>query len=187
MKLQKLMLIIAFGLSSSLGTASAAVVDGTVLFNPSDSVVNQGASFFLDINASGFTSSLDGGSFNFLFDPAIVRVDNVVVDPTIWDFGVTNGTTNNTTGSVSGVEFNTFLNNPIGDFHIATVTFTALGLGVSPLILSEGANPYGSGGTPLTVGFQSGSITVVPLPPSLWVMGFSLVGLGLFGPRKARG
>jgi len=186
MNTQNLIHAAAFCLALPFASAThAAIVDGTVAFNPSSTNVNVGDTFTLDVWGKGFTSSLDGGSFNFGFDGNVVRVDSVALDTGTWEFAPSVGTTSNApAGSVSGVEFNTFLHNPIGDFKIATITFTALTLGTSSLDLSAGLNPYGSGGTPLNVGFQAGTINAVPLPPSLLIMASSLASLMLIGRRK---
>ena len=172
------MLVVGYSLS-----AQAA----TVAISPSPTVVNIGDTFSLDLVGLGFDTNLDGGGLNFAFDPTVLSVNSVVINILEWDTnqdGVDDGL-----GTVSNIWFNnTSSADRTGDLLFASVEFTAIGLGVSGIALSESAgNPFASGGAlynPLTFD-QSGQVTVVPLPAAAWLFGSALLGLGALKRKKA--
>lgn len=179
-----LSIVVLFFLSVSVAPAA------TVYFSPASFSATTGQGFSLDI-LGDFTSgeAIEGGGLNLVFDRLVVNVTNVAVNTTLFDFFSDPGTINNSTGAVTGIVFNTFAG-ASGTFRIATIDFTAMGLGSTALILTESSlNPFSSAVAmgSLTVGFQSGSVSVtaVPVPAAAWLLAS---GLGVFGGflRKRR-
>ena len=170
----------------SLGAQAA-----TVAISPSVSVVNNGATFSLDLVGLGFDSGdLDGGGINFTFDASVLNVTNVTVNEADWEFFSTEGTTDNGAGTVNGISFNSFQSRT-GDLLFATVDFLAVGLGVSGFTLSEfNANPFGTGGAlyPGLIFDQSGQVTVseVPVPAAFWLFASALLVLVRKGHKSKK-
>ena len=176
--MKKLFVLATYLLCSAV--ANAASVD----FNPPLKIVNVGDSFSISLGGHSFADVLDGGGLNLDFDPAIVHVTAVTIDP-LWEFSPSSGTIDNVGGHVSHIQFNTFSSNPTGDFFIGSIQFSAVGIGSSALILSEDLdNPFASGGSPLAVTLNSGTVQAVPEISAAWMM---VIGLGIFGfARKMR-
>lgn len=160
--------------------ANAASVD----FNPTPKIVNVGDSFSIDLEGHSFVDVLDGGGLNLDFNPAVIHVTGVTINP-LWEFLPSPGTIDNVGGHVSHIQFNTFASNPKGDFPIASIQFSAIAMGSSPLTLHEDLdNPFGSGGLPVSVTLNPGMVQAVPEISEAWMM---FVGLGIFGfARKMR-
>jgi hypothetical protein len=130
----------------------------------------------------GFSSVVDGGGLNIAFDPSIVHVTGVAIDTGTWDFFTSVGAIDNTLGTVSDILFNA-LQNVTGDFAVATIQFQAVGVGASPLVLTESAaNPFASGGDPLAVTFVNGSVRVPE--PATWLL--LPTGFALLWPAKGK-
>ncbi|MBI3546206.1 MAG: hypothetical protein HY081_06390 [Gammaproteobacteria bacterium] len=176
--------IIAFILNTAC--AQAALVS----FSPSSNTVTLGQSFSMNIMGNFSTGeTIEGGGLDLVFSPTVLSVSNVTINTALFDFFSIPGTINNSTGTVSGILFNTFAG-ANGNFLIATVDFTAKASGNSSLLLSQSAlNPFSSSsaGASLNVAYQPASVTVttVPIPAAIWLM---LSGLGLmgFGVKKKK-
>ena len=166
---------------------STAVQAATVSFLPAQQNVVIGNSFSLDIMGDfSLAETLDGGGLNLDFSSSLLNVTNVTVNTGLFELFSDPGTIDNNLGTVSDVIFNTFSSNASGQFLIATVDFTAVGIGLGELLLSESTlNPFSSQGMPLDVQFQNASIqvTAVPLPAALWLM---LTGCALWWSRARR-
>ena len=145
-------------------------------FNPVTSTVLPGDLFSVRIVGTGFASVLDGGGVELSFDQSVLNVTSVSIAP-IWDpaFSVPAFSIRNDLGRVLSINFGSFANIS-GNFDIATIGFQAMNLGTSPLHLTEfSANPFASGGNPLTVLFHDGSVLVVPEVSTAWIVVVGLV------------
>jgi hypothetical protein len=153
-----------------------------------------GQSVVLDLNASNF-AELDGGGVDINFDPSVLTLQSVSVNTALFDFVPfdSNGTIDNTAGSLTGVDFFALLNNPSGDFTIATLDFVAKSTGSADLSLSvDPLNPFASFGNQLNPGtdffFQTANISVsnlvapVPEPSTFWLI--AVAGLVMLSLRK---
>ncbi len=159
------------------GIAGAA----TVGFDAAASNVIVNEVFAVDIVASGFPVT-DGGGVDLAFDPAIVNVLAVSIDPAVWSFINSTGNIDNTAGSVSGIMVNDFdyVDPLAGDFIVATLQLKAVGVGTTLLSLGEyDLNPWGSGGNRIGPAYLSGIVNVapIPLPAAAWLFGSALLGL----------
>lgn len=180
--------MLALPLLASVPAAHAA----SVHFEPPDIAAAAGAAFDIKLVGQGFDVSVDGGGVSFAFDPAVVNVTAVAIDP-FWDFFASVGTIDNslaTGGRVLDIVFNTLqdtmLLNPPGSFPIATIALRAMAVGATGLILSESAaNPFASGGIPLVVEYENGSVRSVPQPPP-WTLLLAALGLSLGGRKQFR-
>lgn len=155
----------------------------SVAFNPTFEVVPIGGAFSLTLEAKGFADVLDGGGLNFSFDPAILQVNSVVIDPK-WEFLPSVGAIDNVAGRVDQIQFNTFANLITGNFNIATVNFQAIGVGTSALELSlDDLNPFAAGGNVVSVALTNASIQAVPEASSAMML---LAGLGLLAVARVK-
>jgi hypothetical protein len=152
--------------------SATSVLANTVTFNPSVSNVQLNDIFTVDIVGTDFTSGTDGGGVNVSFDPSILNVLSVSLD-SVWDIWADTGTIDNTSGTVTGIDFATFSNLP-SSFTIGTLQLKATGTGSSTLGLTEsfGIGGFALGGSSQTVSFQDGTVNVstVPLPASVFLL-----------------
>lgn len=167
--------------AAMMSAISMSAFSASVDFNTAVSTVHVGDTFAIDINGTGFLANLDGGGFNLNYDPAVVKVNSLVIDSTKWELAPSSGTKNDATGTITDVSFNTFVNNNLGNFHIADLSITALALGSSSLTLTESANfPFASGGNLVHPTLSSGIVNVtavVPLPPAVWMLLSGVLGV----------
>jgi len=161
-------------------TAYAAVVG----LNPSVEVVDVGDLFSVTISGSSFASNVDGGALSLTFDPTVVEVQDVIIDPA-WNFVADTGLIDNAAGTVSDIQFMQFGNTVMGDFAIAEVQLQAKGPGESVVALLPANSPFGSGGNPIPVEFAAGLMQVqpVPEPAAGWLM---VAGIALIFVRRLR-
>ena len=135
--------------------------------------------FTLDIIGQDFTSNVDGGGVNIIFDPAIINVLSVSIDNDFWDFMNMEGTINNTLGTVNGIMVNA-LSSTTDNFTIASIEFQAITGGTTNILLNDFSfNPWSSGGETISTSYVTGQVTVsnVPIPTAAWLFGSALIGL----------
>ena len=186
----RLLLALSLFLTGTVATAATVLISSSGdLNNPNTSktvTVNQ--AFTMDLIGTDFNSGdLDGGGIDFLFDENVVEVNSVTINTTDWEFSSSEGTIDNISGNVTGITFNSFQSRT-GNLLFATVEFMAVGAGSSNITLSEYAlNPFGTGGSayPDLSFDQTGLITVVPVPASVWLFGSALGLLGWIRHKTA--
>ena len=135
--------------------------------------------FTLDIIGQDFTSNVDGGGVNIIFDPAIINVLSVSIDNDFWDFMNMEGTINNTLGTVNGIMVNA-LSSTTDNFTVASIEFQAITGGTTNILLNDFSfNPWSSGGETISTSYVTGQVTVsnVPIPAAAWLFGSALIGL----------
>ena len=159
--------------------------------------VGVGDTFSIEIS---ITDALDliGWQFDLAFDPAVVAAHSVTEGPFMTGFGTTLSPPTTFSpgviggGSIFGVSgsFNDLPPNPFGDGVLATIQFTALAPGVSPLTFSNIFLNFDDSG----FGAVNGQITVtgtsapVTEPASLILLstGSALLGLRQRARRERR-
>ncbi len=156
-------------------------------FSPTlNNVVGLNQVFTIDIigtyNANG-SEGLLGGALDLAFNPAVLKVNSVVLGvPT--DVDSSTGTIDNNAGTVETIGFATF--SPVtGSFTFATIEFESLGVGASALTLSDPLDlifGWANGnGEAVAVVPSEGTVNVAaptPLPAAAWLL---ISGLGLLG------
>jgi len=167
------------------GNSSAA----TISWSSPTTNISINDTFTIDIIGTDFLTNVDGGGINFTFDQNILNVVSVSIDQSVWDFGgfgINSGTIDNVNGTANEIMVNTF-SNVTNNFVIASIDFTAMTDGISLLTLSEyDLNPWASGGSLINPDFVNTQISVssVPLPAGIWLLGSGLIGLTGFIKRK---
>ena len=168
------------------GAAHLASASSNLVLSPSASAVNVGDTFDISVQGTDFLDILIGGGFDLDFDASLLTLDGMTINVLQWEFKPIKGTTDNTSGILSGVSFATF-NPPASadtDFDVALLHFTAKGAGNALLTLQPSGNfPFANDlGDVVPVNFGSGTvaITAVPVPAGIVLM------LSCLGPLAAR-
>jgi len=186
---QFLMIVTAlalFGLTT--GQASA----NSVGFAEPNPIETGGASTLtLHIVGTNFTDVVDGGGFNFNWDPGVLAFTGGTIDyPNADPFFSYFVDTNAPTGSVD--VFVGSLVSATGNFDIATINFDVVGGTGTTINFNEsclGCGWFGGGSqVPFVVDYTPGqvAVTAVPVPAAVWLMGSGLLGLVGIG-RRTRG
>ena len=173
------------------GLVSSAVQAEEVVIDPISAIHSIGDVFSVNVLGKNFTTPLDAGGLNLFYDSSVLSiasgsklpsgVTDSVKFASVWDTTFNPGLTS---GAINDAMF--FANTaPKGDFSIFTVWFEASGAGTSALKLTESTlNPFAGGGGALAVNLGSSQVSVVPLPPSVWLFTSGLVLL--LAQRKFR-
>jgi len=190
---------LAFVLGLTIFLSGTSAQAASIEVSPVSQNIQIGNPVDVDLTISGLgdfaPDSLSTFDLDLLFDSSILGFNSVAFgDPVLGDqldlFGL--GSLTSFDDSVSGVVnlFELSFDLPgdldtlqAGSFTLATLTFDTLGLGTSSLDLS--INALGDAfGDPLVADLSSGSVTVVPEPSTMLLLGSGLAGLGFFRRRR---
>lgn len=190
----QLPLMHAFALAMGLGAAATTQAAVTLSFSPSSQVVAVGDIALVDLLITGLGSgeapSLGGYDLDVGFDPALLAFDHATFGDQLDLLGL--GDIRDVTPGVGRVNLFQMSLDSIDDlntlqadsFVMATMGFTVLGAGLSPLTLI--VNPGGLAdafGDPLDVELVPGSVGMVPEPANSVLMA---LGIGLLALTVAR-
>jgi hypothetical protein len=128
-----------------------------------------------------------GGAVNLSFDSNVVEVENIVLKApkdVAWSNGI------ESTGNVTGIGFASFAG-VSGTFTLATVEFKGIGLGLSPITLTNANDPTfewaNDSFESVNVLGTTGTISVSAVPePETWAMLLSGAGLVSFVAKRRR-
>lgn len=166
------------------GAASA----GTLQISPASSLANVGDVLNFQVDGSGFAETVVGGGFNLSFDPTVLQFTGGSIAAS-WEFLPSVGTVINqsaTLSTLTDVSFSTFANSISGNFAVASLSFKAVGEGISALTFAPSATFDFSDalGNQLNPSLLGGSVTV-PVPEAS-TLAMTLAGLLLMmGLRRA--
>ncbi len=174
----------------------------TVSFDPTAQTVATGSFVSVKLGISGLGNgvapSLGTFDLNIDYNPSLLSFTSVSFgDPVLGDqldlfsLGSLTSWDNTTPGTLNVFELSFDSPTDIdtlqaANFTLATLTFSALSGGISPLSIS--INALGdANGDPLAAITTSGSVTVtaVPVPAAVWLLGSGLLGLIGVARRKA--
>lgn len=139
--------------------------------------------FSLDVTGSSFSGAIIGGGFDLRYDPALLRLDALVLDTTTWPDPARNaGLHDPASGSVSGAYFNSNAAVlPTGNFHVARLDFTALAAGSSDvqLLPSDGLVWANDLAEAVDVSYGLAHVNAVPEPGTWGLMAAGLAAVAL--------
>ncbi|MGB5409469.1 MAG: cohesin domain-containing protein [Thiogranum sp.] len=182
----------------AIGAGPATTISLT--FAPTDQTIGPGERATVDVLVSDPAGELVA-AYDFLvdYDPAVIELDSVtfgvglggpadsfqdvVVDP----LGQVNVSELSVLFDLSGLQDGT------SDLLLFSLTFNSASNGTSPLAFSENILGVAGGflgdtaGLPIALdALGTGSIAVVPLPASVWLLGSGLLGFLSFSAKRNR-
>jgi len=163
-------------------------------FEPVSQEVPVGTLADVNLTISGLgdetAPSLGGFDINIGFDPTVLLFDSAIFGDQLDLFlgswtSVTPGT-----GTVNLFELSFDTEDVLNDFQagsftLATLTFDAVGLGISPLVISSFLLSDASGDR-IVATTEPGSISAVPEPSTLLLLGSGLIGIPWFRKRSKK-
>jgi hypothetical protein len=182
----------------AIGTGPAMAISLT--FAPADQTIGPGEQATVDALVSDPAGEIVAAYDFFVhYDPAVIELDSVtfgvglggpadslqdvVVDP----LGQVNVSELSLLFDLSGLQDGT------SDLLLFSMTFNPASNGTSPLAFSENILGVAGGflgdtaGLPIALNtLGTGSITVVPLPASVWLLGSGLLGFLSFSAKRSR-
>ncbi len=164
----------------SLLVFCAAAPAATITIEPTSNTTSVGGAFNIAVQVTG-VSDLYAYQFDLSFGPAVVSITNVTEGGLLPSGGSTfffpgaidnvSGTLTLTAGSLQG---------PVpgvnGSGTLATVLFTGVGFGATPVTLSNVVLLDSAGSDIAGTTIQNGSVTVVPEPMSVMLLGCGVLG-----------
>jgi hypothetical protein len=174
----------ALGVAALIFSIRGVALAATVSFNPDSRDVMAGDTFTVDIVGSDFTG-LSGGAIDLGFDSALLTVESVTVNSSVFDF-LPDGGGPAVDNSWPNIAFDTFVNEPAtGAFTIATITLISDAEGTASLAVLESSKFFST-----TVQFfptlLDGTVNIraVPVPDAVWLFGSGMMGLAGISCRK---
>ena len=173
-------------------TEPALAASVSLGFAPQSDVLTPGGSQSLSI-VGDYTGSghLLGGALDLHFDAGLVSVTAVTLLVPA-DIAASPGVIDNLAGQVTDIGFADF-DGVAGSFTLASIDLQGLAAGTSALVLSAADDPYllwvndvPPWGEPVTLATSAGSVSVtaVPAPGSLVLLGSGALALGLGAWRR---
>jgi len=162
----------------------------TVYFDPSDSIVNIGDNFSVDLKAD-IPEPVLGWGLDVSFDPSILAMTGDPIIGSDWQTSPFPPPLSNPDGDgLAGLAFPLPVSG--NDILLATLSFDALALGTSPLVasftpgdLTEGF-PLVLPGSFAEVVFIDGSVSPVPEPATILLLVSGMASMGVFGRKTFR-
>ncbi|MEJ2612158.1 MAG: hypothetical protein P8179_19330 [Candidatus Thiodiazotropha sp.] len=166
----------------ALGLFANTTLAGTVSITQDTSEYFLNDTVTLSIDGSGFSESVFGAGFTLSWDPSILSYTGTSIDNPPW----ATSAYVNTSASIGTLD-RIFVGSSSGagtDFALADITFTALALGTTDVLIG----PSGGGCIPgacgvfsmqgeLLTDFTPTQVNVVPIPAAAWLFGSGVAGL----------
>jgi hypothetical protein len=180
-----------FSLIATILLISGAVNAATISVLPAGQNVLQGANIPIAISGSEFSSGTMGGGLTINWNPSVLQFVSISTNPFPGDKFF--GSTDTTTASSGSLNFSvgSFFTGATGpSFDIATLAFTAIGLGSSLIDLGFKLgdvwvdSDFNELSPQPTLIDGSVQVNAVPIPAAVWLLGSGVVGLVALTRRK---
>ncbi len=178
---------VSFAFISNANAAVISLVPNLIGYSPGDTItIGVGDTLSLTVRATEYPGGTSGGGVVVDYSAGTGFVSAATVTfPTEWNF-IADSTIDNAGGTVTASTVG-FPGATTATFDLAIITFTANAVGSFYMGLSElASNPFFlSDGTTLAMPtFNGANVSVVPIPPAIWLLGSGLVGLIGMARRK---